>query len=225
MKIKTSLSLLICFVLSLNFGLAQIDKEQLAIVISDADIANTKQLMQFIWKRKSDVSVDGEVKLSIITEFSFNEKGEIQTQTLDAQTSVKQKPGLRGNMQKNAAEEKIEYVEKALELSLDYTFMSKEQLLAFFEKATITEKDGILEAKGENIYVQGDKLTIWVDKSTNLYNKKVFSSLLGQDPIEGEINYEKFSSGINHGTTTILNMPAEKMRIEATNQDYSQRVK
>jgi hypothetical protein len=43
--------------------------------------------------------------------------------------------------------------------------------------------------------------------------------------VDGEINYEKFSSGVVHGSTTLLNMPAQKMKIEAKNQDYSQRVK
>lgn len=208
MKIKISSSLLVCFALGLNFGFAQIDKEQLALAINDADMANTKQLVQFIWKRKSNVSLDGQVKLSLITGFSFNKKGEIQNQTIDALSSAKQKPGVSGKMQSNTAEEKKEYVKKALELSLAGTFMSKGQLLDFFGKAT--ETDGILEAIGEIVYVQGDKLTLLIDKSTNLYTKKVFSSFLGIDPTDGEINHEKFSLGINHGTTTLLNMPGEK---------------
>lgn len=218
-------TLLISLLLISTLAQGQIDKEQLALAVSKADDANTKQLMQYIWKRKSDVSIDGQVKLTTITEFSFDDTGKLQAKMVDAQSSVKQQPGLRGKAQSNAAEDKSEYVQKALELSLAYTFMTKGQLLDFFEKATASEKDGVVEATGENIYVQGDKLTIWLDKTTNLYTKKVFSSLLGKDPISGEINYEKFSSGINHGTTTVLNMPAQKMKIDARNQDYSQRVK
>lgn len=225
MKIKNIFGILCCITISFAAAFAQIDKEQLALAVSKADDANTKQLMQFIWKRKSDVSIDGQVKLTTISEFSFDDKGELQVQLVDAQSSVKQKPGIRGRVQAGAAEDKTEYVQKALELSLNYTFMSKGQLLDFFEKATVSEKDGIMEATGENIYVQGDKLTIWFNKNSNLYTKKVFSSLLGKDPIDGQINYEKFSSGINHGSTTVLNMPAQKMKIDAKNQDYSQRVK
>jgi hypothetical protein len=103
--------------------------------------------------------------------------------------------------------------------------MSKGQLIDFFSKATVSEKDGVIEATGENVYVPGDKLTILVDKKTNLYTRKTFSSLLGKDPVSGEINYEKFSSGVNHGSGTALNMPAQKMKIDAKNQDYTQRVK
>lgn len=209
----------------ISAGFAQADKEQLALAISNADEANTEKLKAYIWKRKSDVSINGELKLTTLTEFSFDDQGKLQAKMVDAESSVQQKRGVRGRVQQNAAEDKMDYVGKALELSLAYTFMSKGQLLDFFSKATVTEKDGAIEAVGENIYVQGDKLTIWVDKSTNLYIKKTFSSLLGKDPIDGEINYEKFSSGVNHGSTTTLNMPAQKMKIDATNQDYSQRVK
>jgi len=213
------------FLLLPIIGIAQIDKEQLALTISKADDANTEKLKAYIWKRKSDVSVDGALKLTTLTEFSFDEHGKLQAKLVDAESSVKQKPGLRGRAQQNAAEDKMDYAGKALELSLAYTYMTKGQLLDFFGKATVTEKDGMIQATGENIYVQGDKLTVMVDKKTNLYTKKVFSSLLGKDPIDGEINYEKFSSGVNHGSTTILNMPAQKMKIDASNQDYSQRVK
>jgi hypothetical protein len=204
---------------------AQVDKEQLALSISKADDANTEKLKEYIWKRKSDVSINGAVKLTTITEFSFDDQGKLQAKLVDAESSVKQKPGLRGRAQQGAAEDKAEYASKALELSLAYTFMTKGQLLDFFSKATVTEKDGVIEAIGENVYVKSDKLTIHIDKKTNLYLDKKFSSLLGKDPIDGEIKYEKFSSGVNHGSATILNMLAQKMKIDAMNQDYSQRVK
>jgi len=219
--ILTSFTLL----LFVTAGFAQADKEKLALAISNADDANTKQLMQYIWKRKSDVSIGGEHKLTTITEFSFDDQGKIQAKIVDAESSVKQKPGLRGKAQQSAAEDKMDYVGNALELASAYTFMTKGQLLDFFTKATVTEKDGVIEVTGADVYVKGDKLTIWVDKKTNLYIKKKFSSLLGKDAIDGEINFEKFSNGVNHGSTTVLNMPAQKMKIDAINQDYSQRVK
>jgi hypothetical protein len=204
---------------------AQSQNEKIALAISNADDANTEKLKVYSWKRKSDVSINGEVKLTIYTEFSFDAQGKLQAKITDADSNVKQKRGLRGRAQRNAAEDKADYASKALELSMAYTFMTKGQLLDFFSKATVSEKDGVIEATGENIYVKGDKLTIWADKNTNLYVKKKFSSLLGKDAVDGEINYEKFSSGVVHGSTTILNMPAQKMKIDAKNQDYSQKVK
>lgn len=216
--------LLVSLTLLVQVVLAQTDKDKLALTINAADEANTQKLKSYIWKRKSDVSIDGQVKLTTLTEFSFDAQGKLQTKVIDAESSVKQKPGLRGKMQQNAAEDKADYVQKALELSLAYTFMTKGELMDFFSKAVVTEKDGILEATADNVHVQGDKLTIWVDSKTKLYTKKKFSSLLGKDAIDGEINFERFNSGINHGSNTKLNLPAQKMQINAVNQDYSQRV-
>src|SRR6478735_2788012 len=204
---------------------AQLDKEQLALAISKADDANTEKLKEFVWKRKSDVSVNGALKLTTITEFSFDAEGKLQAKMVDADSDVKQQRGLRGRAQKNAVEGKMDYIGKSLELALAYTYMTKGQLIDFFSKATVTEKNGIIEAVGENVNVQGDKLIVHVDAKTNLYLDKKFNSLLGKDPVEGEIKYEKFSSGVNHGSTTVLNMPVQKMKIDAMNQDYTQRVK
>jgi hypothetical protein len=185
----------------------------------------TKKLKEYIWKRKSDVSLSGEKKLTILTEFSFDAQGKLQAKIVDAESSVKQKRGIRGKVQQGAAEDKADYASKALELALAYTFMTKGQLIDFFSKATVTETAGVIEATAENVYVQGDKLTMHIDSKSNLFLDKKFSSLVGKDAIDGAINYEKFSNGTNHGSTTMLNMPAQKMKIDAINQDYTQRVK
>lgn len=204
---------------------AQSDNEKLALAISSAEEANLQKLKAFTWKRKSDVAVGGEVKLTTLTEFSFDAQGKLQAKMVDAESSVQQKRGLRGRAQKSAIEDKADYVQKALELSVAYTFMTKGQLMDFFSKATVTESNGVIEATGADIFVKGDKLTVRVDKATNLFVGKKFSSLLGKDAVAGEINYAKFDSGVSHGSTTVLNLPAQKMTINATNQDYAQKVK
>ena len=214
--------MLILTICALSF--AQIDKEQFALDVSKADAANTEKLKAFIWKRHSTATVKGEVKATVVNEVSFNENGEIQVNTVDAETTAKDKRGIRGRIQDNAMEDNMDYVGKALQLALSYTYMSKGQLLDFFEKSTITEKDGTMEVAGENVLTQGDKLTVIVDAETKLFINKKFSSKLGEDPIDGEIKYEKFSTGIVHGSETIMNLPGKNAVINAKNQDYSQRV-
>ncbi len=126
--------ILICGVFITTLSFAQSDNEKLALAISNADDANTQKLKAYIWKRKSDVSVDGQVKLTTLTEFSFDAAGKVQAKMVDAQSSVEQKRGLRGRAQKSAIEDKADYVQKALELSVAYTFMTKGQLMDFMTK-------------------------------------------------------------------------------------------
>ncbi len=206
------------------FAFGQIDKEQLSLDVSKADAANTELLKAFIWKRNSTATVSGEVKATLINEVSFDEQGKIQVTQVGGESNVKQKRGVRGKIQENAMEDNTDYVEKALTLSLSYIYMSKGQLLDFFDKAEITDAGDTYEVTGENVYIQGDKLTVVVEKSTNLFLNKKFSSKLGEDPIDGEIKYGKFSSGISHVTETAMNLPAKQAQITAVNQDYSQRI-
>ncbi len=220
----TSLCVAVITVLSLSVVQAQ-NNEELSLKISKAEDANLEKLKAYLWKRKSETFVDGQSKGVIFAEMSFDATGKMQVKVVGATSSVQQKPGLRGAAQKNAIDSKMDYIGKALELSLQYTYMTKGQLLDFFSKATVSKKeDGTLVAVADNIYVQGDRLTVHIDPATSLFKYKEFKSLLGKDPIDGQVNFEKFTSGVSHVSTTLMNLPAQKMKINATNQDYSQRV-
>lgn len=205
-------------------GIAQLDKDQLALEIYRADTANTARLRSMIWKRHSQVSVNGELKLTTLTEFNFNAAGELEAKLVDAETTVKQKPGIRGRVQANAVEDKADYVQKALQLSTAYAFMTKGQLIDLFTKATVSEKDGMLEVDATDVLVAGDHVRTWYHAETKLPVRKWFASKLGADDVTGQLDYAAFESGVVHGTTTVLDMPAQQMKINAENRDYSARI-
>lgn len=207
-----------------GFSFAQIDKEQFALDVSKADAENTEKLKGFLWKRLSTTSIKGEPKATLLNEVRFDDKGDMQVTNIDAETTVKNKRGIRGKIQENKMEDNMEYVGKALQLAVAYTYMSKGQMLDLFEKSTIIEKDGKVEVAGENILMEGDKVSVIIDATTKLFINKKFSSKLGEDPIDGEIKYDKFKSGIVHGSETILNLPAKNAVINPKNQDYMKRI-
>lgn len=220
---KTIIFIMISFI-SISSTLAQVDKEKLALETSKADALNNEKLKAFIWKRNTDVMVNGELKLTTVTELSFDDQGKLLVRLIDSESTVKNKPGIRGRIQDNAIEENLDYVGKALELAIAYTYMSKGQLLDFFDKGTVTEAGNMVQVTAKDVYIEGDSVAVVIDSATGFFVSKHFSSLLDQDPISGEIKYETFSSGINHSTGSVMNLPAKKARIEAINQDYSQRI-
>jgi len=203
---------------------AQIDRDQLSLDISKADAANTEQLKAFIWKKASVITINGEEKLNMLNEISISEDNELNVTNLDSETTVKQKRGVRGRIQQSTAENNTEYLQNAIEHALAYTYMTKGQLIDFFGKADILEKDGILEATASDVFVKGDKLNVKVDSATKLFISKEFTSFLGEDPISGKIKYDKFKSGISHPSTSVLNLPAKGAVIDSENRDYVQRV-
>lgn len=213
------------YILFSTIVFGQIDKQQLALDISATDALNTKKLMPFVWKRTSTATVDGEIKGTVINEIRFDSVGKIKATVIGGESSSKDKRGIRGKIQDSKKKSTMDYVEKALKLSISYIYMSKGEYLDFFEKAVISEKENIIEASGSNIYIQGDSLTVLIDAKTKLFISKKFSSTLEEDPINGDVKYELFSSGINHGSETILNLPGKKAIISAKNSDYTQLIK
>lgn len=206
--------------------MSQVDMDELSLKVSKAEQANLEKLKAYIWKRQSDVYVTDALKMTVLSECKFDSTGKIDIYPIEAKSTEKDKPGIRGRVQSNAAEDKMDYVANALELSLAYAYMSKGQLLDFFGKAKMSEgAGGLLIISAENVYVKGDKLSVHIDPATNLFKYKEFNSFLDKDPIAGKLFYETFtSSGIVHGTNTTLNLPAQKTRIDAKNMDYAQRV-
>lgn len=219
------MSLFVAFLAFSLSGFSQIDKEQLALDVSKVDAENTEKLKAYIWKLHADILGEDGNKTTLISEFRYDENGKLNINVVDGETNIEAKRGVRGRAQQNAIGNKLEYIGKAMEYSLAYTYMTRGQLLDFFDKAEVTEKDSVITASAKNVYVKGDQLTIRVDAKTKYFLSKSFLTKLGEDLINGEVQYEPFkSSGVNHISTTKLEIPAENIAINGENKDYTIRV-
>jgi len=218
-------SLILFFLGLLMSGFAQIDRDQLALDISKAEENNLEQLKQFIWRRESVVTVDGEVKMNALSELNFDETGKLEVRNLEAESTVKDKRGIRGRIQESTMENNLEYVEEALKIAVSYTYMSKGQLIDFINKAEIKQSNGIIEAVARDVQVKGDVVTFKINASTFLFVHKSFSGFLGEDAISGEVEYGTFSSGVSHATKTVMNLTAKKAVIDSVNKDYTMKIK
>jgi hypothetical protein len=203
----------------------EIDKTKLALDVSAANEANNAKLKEYIWKLKLDGYVNKELKLTTLTEMKFDATGKLVATPIDAKTTVQAKPGVRGRMQQNAAEESLDYIGKAAEVMAQYAYMSKGQLVDFFDKATVTTDGKTITATAQNVMQAGDEMTILIDPATNLFVRKTFKAKSGADPIEGTIDYATFTTtGINHVAKSYLLMPAKAMQVNTENIDYTLRV-
>lgn len=140
MLFRTALSAAL-FALGLLTSAQEIDKTKLALDVSAANEANNAKLKAYIWKLKLDGYVNKELKVTTLTEMKFGPDGKLVATPIDAKTTVKAKPGIRGNMQKSAAQDNAEYMQKAADVMGQYAYMSKGQLVDFFDKATVTTDD------------------------------------------------------------------------------------
>lgn len=91
-NMKKKINLFLFTVVFTSIGFAQIDKEQFALTTSNIDDANSKQLMQNTWERKTDVSIDSQVEPTT-TAFSFEDAEKLQIKAAGKEkpvTTVKQ---------------------------------------------------------------------------------------------------------------------------------------
>jgi|688.fasta_scaffold09175_16 hypothetical protein len=224
MLLRTTLSI-IGIALGLLASAQEIDKTKLALDVSAANEANNVKLKQYIWKLKLDGYVNKELKVTTLTEMKFGPDGKLVATPIDAKTTVQAKPGVRGRMQQSAAEDNAEYMAKAADVMAQYAYMSKGQLVDFFDKATVTTDGKVITATAKNVMQAGDEMTILIDPATNLFIRKTFKAKSGADPIEGTVDYAAFATtGINHVSKSWLMMPAKAMQVNTENIDYTLRV-
>jgi hypothetical protein len=224
MLLRTTLSI-IGIALGLLASAQEIDKTKLALDVSAANEANNVKLKQYIWKLKLDGYVNKELKVTTLTEMKFGPDGKLVATPIDAKTTVQAKPGVRGRMQQSAAEDNVEYMAKAADVMAQYAYMSKGQLVDFFDKATVTTDGKVITATAKNVMQAGDEMTILIDPVTHLFIRKTFKAKSGADPIEGTIDYATFTTtGINHVAKCYLMMPAKAMQVNTENIDYTLRV-
>jgi hypothetical protein len=206
------------------FAKAQDDKAQLGLDISKAYNANMDQLKDYIWKRTTQFYMNGAVVLTTTSDVSIGADGKINSKMTGATSPVKKDPGLRGDEQKKKEDEMAQYFADALQQSLPYIYLSKGSLVDFFDKATITKTDNTITAAADNVYMKGDHLELIVDKTTLQYKTQSFKTMMGKDPISGNMTYKQFSNGVNTVATMDMDLPAKTIKVGANNSDFAKKM-
>lgn len=223
---KKSLSIIVVALLfSVNNNcLGQTDPTQMSLSISKAYTQNLEELKKYVWKRKTDLYIDTQRVATVTTDVSFDANGKGVVKVVDVQSYMDKKPGIRGNIQENKAEEMADYYGKALQQSAQYLFMSKGDLVDFFDKAKIDETGVDLVVAAKDVYVKGDELILTVEKKTMLLKKQQYKTLMGADPVNGDMTYKKYDNGLNTVSNMNISMPAKKLSGKATNYDFAKKL-
>ena len=74
---KRKIMLFVCLIAIGSSAHSQIDKDQLALEVSRVDADNTEKLKEYIWKLHADVLGEGGNKTTLISEFQYDEAGEL----------------------------------------------------------------------------------------------------------------------------------------------------
>ena len=220
--IVIAVGLLIC---CLNSVVAQeeFDPSELALKIAAAQKENMASLKNYSWKQRIDLQQNGESNMDVLLQVRFNSEGKMETTKIGGESKVTQQRGLRGRAQKSKMQELQNFLDETIKLSAKYVFMSKGQMVDFFDQAKITESTemgGTIKVSGQNLFVDDDELIQWVDGTTLLNRKQVFKTSLGEDAINGEIEYKSIKDGPSRPLKIVMDVPSKGLKIITENFDY-----
>jgi len=194
----------------------------LALKISETQANNMISLKNYSWKMSSNIEVEDELKLVVLTQYRFNTEGKLEATQISNEWKVEKKKRIAGKKQQSAMEENQKVAEEAFNLLRQYIFMSKGQMVDFYEKATIgnSSEEGIIEINANSVLVKDDNVVQMVDEKTLLTRKMIVKSLLSTNNLTGTIQLGSLDDGTNRPVQIIVEIPTRKLKIVMENFDF-----
>jgi hypothetical protein len=227
MKPKYAMALAVLVVMIATSTVAE-EPAELGPRYADAQAASLEMLKQYRWSTESYLEVDGETKFHFILACRLNEKGEMVREVVSQESTIRRKRGFRGLAQREKAEEAGELLDHIVDITVSYIYMTRVEVVEYFNSATITEGTGDDAGKiivqGTDVTVKGDKVTKVVDPET-LYPKRItFESTAGDVPISGEILFRPIEGGPNVPRMATIHVPSKNGVVETEFLDYAKQL-
>lgn len=208
------------------------DPAQMAQQYSQAAKQNAAVLARYNWKMRTEVNiaVKGEAKQVVkLYEVRVDLDGKPQKTELtpprEQEEPSKRRAGIRTRIKNAKRQEKVaEYKQWAGELSAlveRYTTPSAGTMFDFYAKATYTPiANGLVEVKGRNFLQPGDSVTFVVNAATKAPRSFSFKTRLGQDSVQGNVEYGQVTAGPRFAERTTVNVPAKSVTAKIETYEY-----
>jgi hypothetical protein len=195
---------------------------ELALKISEAQANNLISLKNYSWKMSSNIEVEGELKLVVLTQFRFNTNGELEKTQISNEWKVEKKKFVAGKKQQSAMEESQKVSEEAFNLLKQYLFMSKGQLVDFYEKANVSKssEEGTIVIEANSVVVKDDNVVQTVDEETLLTHSMNIKSILSTNNMTSTVKLESLEDGTNRPVQLIVEIPTKNLKIVMENFDF-----
>lgn len=146
------------------------DPAQWALIYSEVIQKNRELLKDYSWQYRVEVQENGRLLYIDHLDASYGSDGTVKTIRLSQDLQIKQR---HGPLLKAGQEAKLREVEAKIETLKkyigDYVYMTRGEVVDFFDKARKTEAVGYenaLRLDAENVLTKGDSVTLYGDKAT-----------------------------------------------------------
>ena len=94
-------------------------------------------------------------------------------------------------------------------------------MLDFYAKATYRPlENGLVEVRGRDFLQPGDSVTFVIHMTTKSPHSFAFKTKLGQDAVQGNVEFGQAHAGRRYAARTTVDVPAKNVTAKAETYDY-----
>jgi hypothetical protein len=197
------------------------DPASVALAVTQQRLANKQLFMEYSWRMRTEVWVDGEVELIKRELVQYSLDGQRERMSLGGFDPLEQ-PGQRQQARAEKREDRLHAIE---DLLYRYTLPAEQDIVHYLEKATIGpgRKQGTMEIRANDVIVPGDELTIWIDAGTKERLQTRVRTHLRKDEVIMEATHGRLPSGLIYRPSIKVQMPARNLVLKIESFDYRRR--
>src|SRR5262245_25441869 len=197
-------------------------RAQVAAKVTAARQANAAAMQQYTWDQRTEVLEDGVVKDTRVEMVNWV-NGQYQKSLVSDQGPSLPRFGIRKRIAEAKQKEMKEYASGLKAQLQQYTLDSSPQLLAFYDKASVSGPDasGLLALSGGSVVSAGDSMTVWINATTHKAAKAFIATNYQGSPVTMNATFNTLTTGLSYMNFADIQIPAKQLEIQVSNFNYN----
>lgn len=190
---------------------------------------NRQELRDYTWTRRTEVTLNGEVKELTLTHMRYDRDGNLQNTPIGEQEEKKVRGPIRTRRASKKRKKAAAFNQDLRDLIRAYTQFSPQQMHAAFSRASVFPgqgaTEGMIRVQVRSVVREGDSMFMWADALTGRMRKfEILTSLEGE-PVKVITEFRDLENGPTYAakTTVHTEMKGKPMVIETENFDHARR--
>jgi len=188
---------------------------------------NAQALKTFSYQERMQLQLKGETKKVTLNQISHDMSGNEQKTLLSEEPAEGGQPSGGRLKQRVVAKKTGEFKEMMHNIAAlvkSYTELPHEQMQAALKQATFSQGQadmaGSIQIVMRNVNLNGDTMTIWIDRTAMLFRRAVIATTYEGNPVTTTANYAMLPSGQVYMAQAILTYPKKEVVVEIDNSNY-----
>ena len=221
------------WLLALTAGAQELNQliQQKVAALRESTAQNQKDLRQYSWIEKTQLSLKGEVKSTKIESCRYGPDGTVQKTLLTDPAKEEKKRGLKGRIIENKKDEMKDYMERTISLIGHYVPPSPENMKAVVAAGNTSLSQagaGAIQLQFKDFYKSGDAVTFTVDTAAKTIRQLSVNTYLDdqdKDAISLMVSFQTLPDGTNYAASKVLNVAAKKIDVKISCDNYQRLAK